>query len=130
MIKARWKRAGVTVSVGTGGKRHDSNLKGLRSAPIQGLGIRWGFSRYEAQQMSDPQFNALAGQVQAISAQIQTEQSARVAADEILASRVTAGEAAIAAVRLQLVADAGNESGEKILLERRLIEIERRLGIV
>ncbi len=103
---------------------------GKTSAPIQGLSIRWGFSRYEAQQMSDPQFNALAGQVQAISAQIQTEQSARVAADEILASRVTAGEAAIAAVRLQLVADAGNESGEKILLERRLIEIERRLGIV
>ena len=103
---------------------------GKDRAPIQGLGIRWGFSRYEAQQMSDPQFNALAGQVQAISAQIQTEQSARVAADEILASRVTAGEAAIAAVRLQLVADAGNESGEKILLERRLIEIERRLGIV
>lgn len=37
MIKARRKRAGVTVSVGTGGKRHDRDLKGLPSAPIQGL---------------------------------------------------------------------------------------------
>jgi len=40
--RARRKRAGVTVSVGTGGKRHDSNLKGLRSAPIQGLDIDRG----------------------------------------------------------------------------------------
>ncbi len=80
--------------------------------------------------MSDPQFNALAGQVQSISAQIQTEHNGRVIADEALASRVAVSEVAIAALRLQLVADAGNESGEKILLERRLIEIERRLGIV
>ena len=80
--------------------------------------------------MTDPQVHSLATQVQAISAQIQTEQCARAVAVEALASRVTASEAAIAAVRLQLVADTGNESGEKILIERRLIEIERRLGIV
>ncbi|AZE54603.1 hypothetical protein C4K03_2448 [Pseudomonas synxantha] len=50
-------------------------------------------------------------------------------ADEALAFRVTASESTIAAVKLQLVAEAGNEAGEKILLERRLTEIERRLGI-
>ena len=80
--------------------------------------------------MTDPQIHSLVAQVQANTAQIQTESSARAVADEALATRVTASEAAIAAVRLQLVADAGNESGEKILIERRLIEIERRLGIV
>ena len=80
--------------------------------------------------MSDPQFNALAAQVQAISTQIQSEGSARANADEALASRVMACETVIDTVKLQLVADAGNEAGEKILLERRLIEIERRLGIV
>lgn len=78
--------------------------------------------------MSDPQINALAGQVQAISAQIQTEQSARVIADEALASRVTAIEVAIAAVKLQVDVEAMNKFGESILLERRLTEIERRLG--
>jgi len=80
--------------------------------------------------MTDPQIHSLAAQVQAISAQIQTEQCARAVADESLASRVTASEAAIAAMKLQLVAEAGNEDARKILLERRLIEIERRLGIV
>ncbi|MGU9811833.1 hypothetical protein [Pseudomonas sp. LF052] len=79
--------------------------------------------------MSDPKFNALAGQVQAISAQIQTEQSARVVADEALAFRVTESEAAIAVVKLQVDVEALNKFGENILLERRLTEIERRLGI-
>jgi hypothetical protein len=67
----------------------------------------------------------MAGQVQSINAQIQSEQSERVVADEALASRVTASEAAIAAVKLQLVAEAGNEAGEKIILERRLDGIEK-----
>ena len=79
--------------------------------------------------MSDPQFIALAGQVSAISAQIQSEQCARMVADEALASRVTASEAAIAAVKLQVDVEALNKFGENILLERRLTEIERRLGI-
>lgn len=79
--------------------------------------------------MTDPQIQALAAQVQAISAQIQTEQRARAVADEALASRVTASEAAIAAVKLQLVAEAGNEDARKILLERRLDSIEKtRVG--
>ena len=50
-------------------------------------------------------------------------------ADEALASRVTASEAAIAAVKLQVDVEALNKFGENILLERRLTEIERRLGI-
>ena len=79
--------------------------------------------------MTDPQIHSLAAQVQAISAQIQTEQCARAVADEALASRVTASEAATAAVKLQVDVEALNKFGENILLERRLTEIERRLGI-
>ncbi|HJH22245.1 MAG TPA: hypothetical protein K8W20_26535 [Pseudomonas lactis] len=75
--------------------------------------------------MSDPQFNALAGQVSAISAQIQSEQCARMVADEALASRVTASEAAIAAVKLQVDIEASNKFGENILLDRRLGAIEK-----
>lgn len=75
--------------------------------------------------MSDPQFNALVCQVLSISAQIQAEQSARVVADEALASRVTASEAAIAAVKLQVDVEALNKFGENILLERRLDGIEK-----
>ncbi|WP_233093607.1 MULTISPECIES: phage tail tip fiber protein [Pseudomonas] len=75
--------------------------------------------------MSDPQFNALAGQVSAISAQIQSEQCARMVADEALASRVTASEAAIAAVKLQVDVEALNKFGENILLDRRLGAIEK-----
>lgn len=75
--------------------------------------------------MSDPQFNALAGQVSAISAQIQSEQCARMVADEALASRVTASEAAIAAVKLQVDVEALNKFGDNILLERRLGAIEK-----
>lgn len=79
--------------------------------------------------MSDTQLNALVCQVQSLSAQIQTESSERSIANEALASRVAASEAAIAAMNLQSIAEAGNAAGEKILLERRLTEIERRLGI-
>ena len=75
--------------------------------------------------MSDPQLNSIADQFHLTSAQIQAEQSARVVADEALVSRVTAVEASIAAVKLQLVAEAGNEAGEKIILERRLDGIEK-----
>ena len=79
--------------------------------------------------MSDTQLNALVCQVQSLSAQIQTESSERSIANETLASRVAASEAAIAAMNLQSIAEAGNAAGEKILLERCLTEIERRLGI-
>lgn len=79
--------------------------------------------------MSDPQFSALNDQVQAISAQIQTESSARAAADEALASRVTASEVVIAEVKLKVDGEDLKKFGENILLERRLTEIERRLGI-
>ena len=79
--------------------------------------------------MSDTQLNALVCQVQSLSAQIQTESSERSIANETLASRAAASEAAIAAMNLQSIAEAGNAAGEKILLERRLTEIERRLGI-
>jgi hypothetical protein len=79
--------------------------------------------------MSDPQFSILIAQIESLSAQIQTESSERSIADEALASRVAASEAAIAAMNLQSIAEAGNAAGEKILLERRLTEIERRLGI-
>lgn len=75
--------------------------------------------------MTDPQIHSLAAQVQAISAQIQTEQCARAVADEALASRVTASEAATAAVKLQVDVEALNKFGENILLERRLTEIEK-----
>ena len=79
--------------------------------------------------MTDPQIHSLVAQVQANTAQIQTESSARAVADEALASRVTASEAAIAAVKLQVEGEDLNKFGENILLERRLTEIERRLGI-
>ena len=75
--------------------------------------------------MSDPQFNALAGQVQSISVQIQAEQNARVVADEELASRVTASEAAIAAVKLQIHVLESGAASEKILPGRRLDGIEK-----
>ncbi|MDD1946032.1 phage tail tip fiber protein [Pseudomonas carnis] len=75
--------------------------------------------------MSDPQFNALAGQVSVISAQIQSEQCARMVADEALASRVTASEAAIAAVKLQIRVLESGAASEKILLGRRLDGIEK-----
>lgn len=79
--------------------------------------------------MSDSQIHVLAGKIQSIGVKIQTECSARVVADEALASRVTASEAAIAAVKLQVDVEALSKFGENILLERRLTEIERRLGI-
>lgn len=79
--------------------------------------------------MSDPKFSALNDQVQAINAQIQTESSARAAADEALASRVTASEVVIAEVKLKVDGEDLKKFGENILLERRLTEIERRLGI-
>lgn len=79
--------------------------------------------------MSDPQVQSLVVQVLAHTAQIQAESAARVVADDALASRVTACEAAIAAVKLQVDVEALSKFGENILLERRLTEIERRLGI-
>jgi hypothetical protein len=69
--------------------------RGKTRAPIQGLSIRWGFSRYEVQQMTDPQIQALAAQVQANSVQIDVESSARVIAEERMDKRIGSLEAAI-----------------------------------
>lgn len=86
---------------------------GKTSAPIQGLCIRRGFSRYEAQQMTDHQIRALVAQVQANTAKIDAESSARAIADEALASRVTAAEVAIAAMSLQSIWRGRKRSSRK-----------------
>ena len=75
--------------------------------------------------MSDPKLQSIGAQLSALSTQIQTESVTRATAYEALASRVTASEAAIAAVKLQVDAEALNRFGENILLERRLESIEK-----
>lgn len=75
--------------------------------------------------MTDPQIQALVSHVQANTAQIAAESSSRAVADEALSTRVTACEAAIAAVNLQMLAESGEAAGEEILPERRLTEIEK-----